>query len=138
MKLCIPISENKGLESEIYGHFGSAPQFLLVDCDDLSFSVIKNTNIHHSHGMCHPMTVLQPHKVEAVVVTSIGLGALNKLNASNIEVYKSSFPTVKETIDAFKNNSLSVVTPEAACGHHGQGRMHGQRGMQGNRARRKT
>jgi len=33
MKLCIPISEDRGLDSPICGHFGSAPAFLLVDTE---------------------------------------------------------------------------------------------------------
>ena len=31
MKICFPVAENKGLESPVYNHFGSAPMFLLVD-----------------------------------------------------------------------------------------------------------
>ena len=30
MKVCIPVSEQRGLESPVHGHFGSAPAFLAV------------------------------------------------------------------------------------------------------------
>ena len=29
MKVCIPVSENKGMESLPYGHFGSAPEYII-------------------------------------------------------------------------------------------------------------
>ena len=30
MKVCVPVSENKGMESVPFGHFGSAPEFIIV------------------------------------------------------------------------------------------------------------
>ena len=31
MNLCIPITEDQGLQSPVSGHFGSAPYFMIVD-----------------------------------------------------------------------------------------------------------
>jgi predicted Fe-Mo cluster-binding NifX family protein len=31
MNVCFPVMENQGMESEVYGHFGSAPGFVIVD-----------------------------------------------------------------------------------------------------------
>ena len=31
MKVCVPVSENKGMESVPFGHFGSAPEFVICD-----------------------------------------------------------------------------------------------------------
>jgi len=33
MKICMPVSEAKGMDSVIYGHFGSAPFFAVYDTD---------------------------------------------------------------------------------------------------------
>ena len=33
MKVCVPVSENKGMESVPFGHFGSAPEFVICDLD---------------------------------------------------------------------------------------------------------
>ncbi len=31
MKICFPVEQHEGLESQVYGHFGSAPSFVVVD-----------------------------------------------------------------------------------------------------------
>ena len=33
MKIAFPTRDNKGMESPVFGHFGSAPHFLIVDSD---------------------------------------------------------------------------------------------------------
>ena len=47
MKICIPVSKNEGLLSIPYGHFGSAPLFIVVDSDTKEVTPIKNGDIHH-------------------------------------------------------------------------------------------
>jgi predicted Fe-Mo cluster-binding NifX family protein len=54
-----------------------------------------------------------------MLVGGIGMGALNKLTASNIRVYLARHETVAETLEAFKAGSLRLVEPEMACAHHG-------------------
>ncbi|OFZ21329.1 MAG: hypothetical protein A2X94_07725 [Bdellovibrionales bacterium GWB1_55_8] len=132
MKICIPTNTNNGTDSTISGHFGSAPFFMIVDTDSLFCKTIVNTNQHHAHGMCQPLAVLGSEEFDGIVVGGIGAGALNRLKAANIKVFKTAHKTVKETVDAFKGNALSEVTPHMACsghghhhGGHGQGHHHG-------------
>lgn len=124
MKICIPVNENKGINSSVCEHFGSAPFFMIVETDSLTCKAIENTNQHHAHGMCQPLALLSGEKFDGIVVGGIGMGALNKLQASNIKVYKTGFSTVKETLVAFKNSMLKEVTPMTACNHHGGGHDH--------------
>ncbi len=42
MKVAIPVAEDRGLDSEIYGHFGSAPVFVLVDSETMSVQALGN------------------------------------------------------------------------------------------------
>jgi predicted Fe-Mo cluster-binding NifX family protein len=121
MNICVPVTEDKGLESGVSAHFGSAPLFLIVDTENGSCRAIPNRDLHHGHGMCQPLLSLGGEKVEGVVVGGIGKGALNKFGAANIRVYLSESPTVEATVTAFKAGSLREVTPADACGHHGQG-----------------
>ena len=94
----------------------------MVNTEDLSVEGIVNNNAHHAHGMCQPLAAIAGHKVDAVVVGGIGAGALSKLAASGIQVFKAEHPTVKESVDAFTQGSLSPVDPHEACqGHHPQG-----------------
>lgn len=38
MKICFPVQQDKGMESAVYHHFGSAPLFVVVDTDTNNIS----------------------------------------------------------------------------------------------------
>jgi predicted Fe-Mo cluster-binding NifX family protein len=121
MNICIPVDGNQGLQSSVCAHFGSAPAFMIVDTDSGSCRAIPNNNQHHGHGMCAPLQSLQGEHIDGMVVGGIGMGALNKLNAANIQVYIAAHATVGETIAAFKAGALKLVQPNMACAQHGHG-----------------
>lgn len=129
MNLCIPVTEDKGLKSPVSAHFGSAPLFIVVDTDSSSCRSLPNKDLHHGHGMCMPVQLLQGEQIDAIAVGGIGMGAINKLRAANVRVFISGEATVEETVAAFKSGSLSEATPATACGRHGQGpHLHGNCG----------
>lgn len=119
MNICIPVTEDRGLDSTVSAHFGSAPVFMIVDTEALTCRPLTNHNQHHAHGMCQPLSVLAGENLQGIVVGGIGMGALMKCEASGIQVFRSEFPTVKETVEAFKGGHLHTVTPATACQHHG-------------------
>ncbi|TFG48536.1 MAG: diguanylate cyclase [Gemmatimonadales bacterium] len=132
MNICVPVTGDKGLESNVSAHFGSAPVFLIVDTESGAHRAISNRNLHHGHGMCQPLLSLGGEAVDGVVVGGIGRGALVKFQAANIRVYLSELPTVEATVAAFKTGSLREVMPADACGHHGHGSHdHGTGGQHG-------
>jgi predicted Fe-Mo cluster-binding NifX family protein len=120
MIIAIPIEDDKGLDSLVCGHFGSAPGFLIVDTESSACRAVSNRNLHHVHGACTPLASLQGEKLDGIVVGGIGGGALAKLRAAGLSVYLASAPTVRKTVEALKAGSLSKVEPGMACGHHGQ------------------
>lgn len=119
MILCMPILENLGTSSPLCTHFGSAPQFLLVDTADRSHHAIPNLNVNHAHGMCQPLRSLEGERFDAIIVAGIGGGAIAKINAVGIPVYLSNAPTVSEAILAFEQGQLQEATAANACRHHG-------------------
>ncbi len=121
MNLCIPILDDKGLDSEVSAHFGSAKSFLVVDTDAMTSRAITNANLHQGHGMCQPLAALAGQGIQGVVVGGIGYGALMKLRAGGIEVYLSDRSTVRETVEAFKAGALEPVDPDQSCAGHGHG-----------------
>jgi len=121
MKLCIPVTEDKGLESPVSAHFGSAPLFIIVDTDGGACRSIPNRNLQHSHGMCQPLMSLTGEQVDGIAVGGIGMGALNKLLAADMRVFITRESTVEGTVTAHKSGTLQEATPAAACGHHGHG-----------------
>ncbi len=124
MKICIPVDEDKGLESPVCAHFGSAPAFLIIESETKAFQIKHNQDIHHAHGMCRPLASLDGENIHGIVVGGIGQGAFNKLKAANIAVYHSEYKTVAETIEAFNTGKLHEVTLQTACAHHRHGECH--------------
>ncbi len=118
MKLCFPVKEVSGLESEVYGHFGSAPAFIIVDSVTKEAKVIHNADRHHAHGMCNPAGALEGHEVDAVIVGGIGGGALMKLNMAGIDVYRAMAKTVRVNIELFGSEALPSFQPGNVCGGH--------------------
>ncbi len=119
MKICFPVLKADGLESEVYGHFGSAPVFLFVESDSNNVTIVNNGDQHHEHGACNPMKALDNQKVDAVVVGGIGAGALSRLNQLGIKVFQSNAQTVKENIEMLKAQNLSEFTVQHTCPGHG-------------------
>ena len=120
MNLCIPVDADNGLKSPVCAHFGSAPAFMIVDPDTGACHAIVNGNQHHGHGMCVPLQLVQGERIDGMVVGGIGMGAPNKLNASNIRVYVSEHATVGEVVAAFEAGSLKLMQPSMGCAQHGQ------------------
>jgi len=121
MKICFPVVENQGMESEVYGHFGSAPQFLVVDTETREIKALNNGDEHHEHGACQPLKALGGQEVDAVVVGGIGGGALMGLNRAGLTVYKAQGLTIADNITFFAHNELPILTPSQTCGGHGHG-----------------
>jgi predicted Fe-Mo cluster-binding NifX family protein len=120
MQLCVPVIEDQGLNSRVSAHFGSAPAFMIVDTDSGNCRLIVNNNAHHAHGMCQPLAALAGQAVDGILVGGIGMGALMKLQAAGIEVFRAGHATVAEAVAAFKEGTLGAIGQEGACaGHHG-------------------
>ena len=85
MKVCIPTETNEGKSAKVFGHFGSAPYFTIVDTEKDSVEIIDNANQHHAHGMCQPMNAFMDKKIDAVVTGGMGSRAVQKLNEGGIK-----------------------------------------------------
>ena len=118
MKICFPIENNEGLESTVYGHFGSAPMFVLVDTDKQSVESIHNRDLHHEHGSCSPLKAIDGHSVDAIIVGGIGKGALMGLKRANIKVYRCQGVTIADSLAAISVGDITELTPDQACGGH--------------------
>jgi predicted Fe-Mo cluster-binding NifX family protein len=121
MKVCIPVAEYCGLESPVYGHFGSAPAFALVDCETMSVELLGNQNQEHVDGQCRPMKALAGLTPDAVVVGGIGAGALRGLLGAGIRVYRCGGDTVADAVRLLKNGELPEMQEDDACTGHAGG-----------------
>lgn len=120
MKICFAVLKNEGIESTVYDHFGSAPAFVVVNTDGDEVSSIVNRDVNHVHGACNPIQAIGGTQVDAVVVGGIGAGALMRLNAEGIKVFKAVEGTVRGNIGLFKESKLPELTIDHTCaGHRG-------------------
>ena len=119
MIVAFPTQEDRALESEVYGHFGSANAFLIVDLDTEEAKALVNRDRQHAHGQCQPLAALNGHPVDAVVVGGIGRGALMKLNAAGIAVYRAVEGSVADNMALLRQDQLPRMMPGDTCAGHG-------------------
>jgi predicted Fe-Mo cluster-binding NifX family protein len=121
MKVCFAVEKDEGIKSLVYGHFGSAPAFIVVDTEVTKVETVNNRDLNHVHGACNPIQAIGGLKPDAVVVGGIGAGAINRLNAEGVKVYRAAAETVQQNLDLLKENKLPELTLQHACGGHAHG-----------------
>ncbi len=121
MKICFPTEDLRGLESTVYGHFGSAPGFVIVDSESRNVEEIANNDLHHSQGMCQPLKAFGGREIDAVGVGGIGRGALSKLHALGIKVYLVTNGTVGQNVVRIINGELPEFQADFSCPGHAGG-----------------
>jgi predicted Fe-Mo cluster-binding NifX family protein len=121
MKIAIPVEKYAGLESAVYGHFGSAPVFALVDTETLAVEPLENRDLRHAHGACSPMRALANRRPDAIVVGGIGMGALLGLRAAGIRVYRCVDGSVADAVRLLNAGQLEEISEQGACAGHAGG-----------------
>ncbi len=124
MNVCFPVQTSDGFESEVYGHFGSAPMFVVVDTLDRSIRTIENFDMNHTKGMCSPLRALGGVNIDGIVVGGIGRGALKKLNILGITVYRATARNVRGNLEILDAGRLPVFKSDEVCSGHRDGCAH--------------
>jgi predicted Fe-Mo cluster-binding NifX family protein len=118
LSICIPAASADGLAAETFGHFGSAPYFVIHDPETRRTTVIENANAHQNHGSCQPLRAFTGHDVDALLVGGIGTRAIEHLNAAGVTVYRAAAGTVGANLDKFASGQLEEITPGGGCAGH--------------------
>lgn len=125
MIICIPTEYENGTESLVYGHFGSAPFFVLYDTVKNEITFVDNSNSHHVHGQCNPIAQIRNLGVDAVVVNGMGMNALNQLNKIGLKVYKlADRIKISEFISNYKKYLVQELSMNDCCTHHSSSHRH--------------
>ncbi|MGL6107156.1 NifB/NifX family molybdenum-iron cluster-binding protein [Romboutsia sp.] len=119
MKICVPVELNQGLDSKPFGHFGSAPMFVICDLESGEVKGIDNGDLGHEHGKCQPLKALSGIEVDAVIVGGIGQGAIMKLNQMGIKVYRAQEGSIGDNLNYLKENRLQEFPANHSCSHDG-------------------
>jgi predicted Fe-Mo cluster-binding NifX family protein len=119
MNICVPIEMNEGMDSKVYGHFGSAPYFAIYDTRSREMEVINNGNLHHAHGQCSPIAALSGRQVDILATGGIGAGAIERLRMMGVKVCRvGAGLTVREVISIHGQDGLREVGGNDICSHH--------------------
>lgn len=121
MKICIPTGTNEGMSAMVYGHFGSAPCFTIYDTEKNAVEIVDNSNQHHSHGMCQPLSSLAGKQIDVVVCGGMGARAVQKLNEGGIKAFRAVPGTAADIVGMFLKGGLEEITVNNACAQHGCG-----------------
>jgi predicted Fe-Mo cluster-binding NifX family protein len=124
MKICIPTKDDRGPDAEPFRHFGSAPFFTLVDTETGEIEVVANSNPHHRHGTCYPMSQLREHELDAIVCRGVGRRAFASLESEGVSVMIASEGNVADILVAVQAGALQPMTADEAC-HGRHGHQHG-------------
>ncbi len=124
MKLCIPSTNEAGLDARVSPHFGSAPWFTLVDTDAGTVEPLENAHARHEHGQCQPTAGLEGLAIGAVLCRGLGARALARLEGAGMAVYATEAFTVRAAVDAFRDGHVVRMTPARACQGHGHDHEH--------------
>ena len=119
MRIVFPAQDDRGIESLVHGHFGSARLFIMVETKTNAVETILNQDLGHEHGQCQPLQALGGNLADAAVVGGIGGGALRKLQRAGIKVYRGVEGTVNENLALMKSGRLPEFTMDQACAGHG-------------------
>ncbi len=75
MRLCFSVVKDEGVENTVvYGHFGPAPAFVVVNTEKSDLSMVINRDTNHVHEKCTPMEAIGGTQVNAVVAGDTGRG----------------------------------------------------------------
>lgn len=124
MRICIPTEDDKGSESRVFNHFGTAPFFTIVDVETARVVVVR-VNGYHRQQHDHHIPELKAHDVGAVVCDRIGKRACAALRKEGIDVLAAVGGTVSDVLNAVNAGETSTISPAEACG----GGRHGRRGQ---------
>jgi predicted Fe-Mo cluster-binding NifX family protein len=116
MRLCIPTTDNRGLQARLSDHFGSAPYFTLVDDASGVVEVLPNGHARHQPGHCDAAKGLEAHRIDAVVCLGVGRRALHSLEQAGIRVFVAVAADVEGAVQAFHAGQLAPLTADGACG----------------------
>ncbi len=117
-RIVIPAEDENGLNARLSGHFGRAPYFIVIELnEDGNISNIQavSNKSEHFGGSGHPPDRLLQFKPDAVITYGMGPQAIRIFQNSRVAVLKANANTVKEVVEAYRQDRLEELTE--GCHH---------------------
>ncbi len=122
-RIVIPVEDEKGLDAQLSGHFGRAPYFVVVEFKDNeetpTFETISNTSEHFG-GRGTAFERIVELKPKAIITWGMGPKGISNFQNAGIAVLRANANTVKEVVEAYRENRLQELTEGCHHAHHRQ------------------
>jgi predicted Fe-Mo cluster-binding NifX family protein len=113
VRIVVPVSEEKGIDSQLSQHFGRAPFYAFIDLDEkrqvIGQGIIANTSEHFGGVGLPPDRILQL-KPSALVTYGLGSKALRIFQDAGVAVLRTEANNVREVVNSYINNELQELT----------------------------
>jgi len=113
VRIVVPVSEEKGIDSQLSQHFGRAPFYTFIDLDEkrqvIGQGTIANTSEHFGGVGLPPDRILQL-KPSALVTYGLGSKALRIFQDAGVAVLRTEANNVREVVNSYINNELQELT----------------------------
>jgi len=117
-RVVIPVTDDRGVDSQLSEHFGRAPFFAVFDFDEdgqvLSSRAVPNESEHFGGVGFPPDRILQLEP-DAVITYGMGPRALGRFQDARVAVLRANSGVVKEVVSAYLKNQLQELTE--GCQH---------------------
>jgi predicted Fe-Mo cluster-binding NifX family protein len=121
VRIVVPVSNEKGIDSQLSQHFGRAPFYAIIDLDKnytvIGQDTISNTSEHFGGVGLPPDRILQL-KPKALVTYGLGSKALMIFQNAGVAVLRTEVDTVIEVVNAYNNDELQELTEGCHQAHH--------------------
>ncbi|MBS7615016.1 NifB/NifX family molybdenum-iron cluster-binding protein [Candidatus Bathyarchaeota archaeon] len=117
-RIVIPVTDDRGVDSQLSDHFGRAPFFAVFDLNEnwkIKSSMSVPNESEHFGGVGFPPDRILQLNPDAVITFGMGPRALGRLQDAKVAVMKANSSIVKDVISAYLKNQLEELTE--GCHH---------------------
>lgn len=120
VRVAVPSMLPGGLKAQRSGHFGRCDVFTVVDIEDDTIKNVETvSNVDHTEGGCLvPVNLLAKNNVNSIIVGGMGLRPLLGFKEVGIKVFIGEGITVEDSIKAYIDGKLDIMSEEFVCGGH--------------------
>lgn len=110
MKIALPVGE-KSIHAPVYDSFGRAPYYLLYNTKSQKIEYLDHRAVVAQGGAgIRAAQVLPDNGVRAIITPQCGENSEKLLRKAEVLIYKAVSESVRENIDAFQKDQLSLLT----------------------------
>ena len=120
MKIAIPVTD-KTDESKVSSNFGRAPYFLIFDSKTNTKNYILNDSVNSPSGAgVKAAQILANARADVLITPRLGENASLVIREAGIKIYETSSLLIEETLKAFEEGKLSLLTRTHEGLRHGR------------------